>query len=89
MVRLLRGLSALHLTPCPPPAVACVCSCSASSPLTLLSAPQNVHCVAYFVEIGNSGTKNSVNFVTRLRRVCAAGFPQRPHTRVSIASWYR
>lgn len=53
------------------------------------SAPQNVHCVAYFTDTGNNGTKNSVNFVTRLRSVCAAGLPHRPHSSVSIASWYR
>lgn len=64
-------------------------SCSACSLVTFCSVPQNVHCVAYLVEMGNSGTKNSVNFVTRFLSVCAAGLPQPPHTSVSIASWYR
>ncbi len=50
-------------------------SWSACSLVTFCSAPQKVHCVAYFVDTGNSGTKNSVNFVTRFLRVCAAGFP--------------
>lgn len=52
----------------------------------LLLPPQNVHCVAYLVENGNSGTKNSVNFVTRLRSVCAAGLPHQPQTSVRTAS---
>ena len=51
-------------------------------------APQKVHWVVYFVENGNSGTKNSVNLVTCFLSVCAEGLPHCPQSSVRIASWY-
>ncbi len=69
-----------------PPPSDCAWSCSACSWVTFCSAPQKVHCVAYLVETGKSGTKNRVNFVTRFLSVCADGFPHCAHTSVSIAS---
>jgi hypothetical protein len=54
--------------------------------VNLFVAPQNVHCVVYLTLIGNSGMKNSVNYVTALRSACADGLPHLPHRNVTIAS---